>query len=153
MENFYYFFWHTLHLTEAVKCSVAGYTKVSYVVHLCTKIVPMVMLTKHNASALSLKHLHRTRMWNNQDMTGLLSIWKQKVVKTLQSLFKMLVNSSLFRSTCCRVHLKFDGTRWCTGEEVKGKLMNGVGSQYPSHYLGTWCIQHYYCWCAHLDCQ
>jgi len=27
---------------------------------------------------------------------------------------------------------------------VKGKLANGVGSQYPSHYLGTWCIQHYY---------
>ena len=28
--------------------------------------------------------------------------------------------------------------------EVKGTLVNGVGSQYPSHYLGTWCIQHYY---------
>jgi len=27
---------------------------------------------------------------------------------------------------------------------VKGKLANGVGSQYSSHYLGTWCIQHYY---------
>ena len=37
--------------------------------------------------------------------------------------------------------------------EVKGKLANGVGSQYPSHYLGTWCIQHYYRWCAHLGCQ
>ena len=35
----------------------------------------------------------------------------------------------------------------------RGKLANGVGSQYSSHYLGTWCIQHYYCWCAHLDCQ
>jgi hypothetical protein len=22
---------------------------------------------------------------------------------------------------------------------VKGKLVNGVGSQYSSHYLGTWC--------------
>jgi len=21
------------------------------------------------------------------------------------------------------------------------------------HYLGTWCIQHYYSWCAHLECQ
>ena len=21
------------------------------------------------------------------------------------------------------------------------------------HYLGTWCIQHYYHWCAHLGCQ
>ena len=30
------------------------------------------------------------------------------------------------------------------GGEVKGKLANIVGSQYPSHYLGTWCIQHYH---------
>ena len=28
--------------------------------------------------------------------------------------------------------------------KVKGKLANGVGSQYSSHFLGTWCIQHYY---------
>ena len=31
-----------------------------------------------------------------------------------------------------------------SGGEVKGKLANGVGSQYSSNYLGTWCIQHYY---------
>ena len=43
-----------------------------------------------------------------------------------------------------RVQLKCDGTRRLTGVEVKGKLANGVGSQYSSHYLGTWCIQHYY---------
>jgi len=36
------------------------------------------------------------------------------------------------------------------GEEVKGKLANAVGIQYPSHYLGTWFIHHYYRWCAHL---
>ena len=48
-----------------------------------------------------------------------------------------------------RVRLKCDGTRWRTGGEVKGKLANGVGIQYSSHYLGTWCIQHYYRWCAH----
>ena len=30
----------------------------------------------------------------------------------------------------CRVRLKPDGTRWRTGGEVKGKLANGVGSQY-----------------------
>ena len=53
----------------------------------------------------------------------------------------------------CRVQLKCDGTRWNTGGEVKGKLVNRVGSQYSSHYLGTWCIQHYYRWCAHLGCQ
>ena len=52
-----------------------------------------------------------------------------------------------------RLQLKCDGTRWRTGGEVKGKLVNGVGTQYPSLYLGTWCIQHYYRWCAHLGCQ
>jgi len=43
-----------------------------------------------------------------------------------------------------RVQFKYDDIRWRTGREVKGKLANGVGSQYPSHYHGTWCIQHYY---------
>ena len=40
--------------------------------------------------------------------------------------------------------LKPDGTRWRKVGEVKGQHANGVGSQYSSHYLGTWCIQHYY---------
>jgi hypothetical protein len=53
----------------------------------------------------------------------------------------------------CRLQLKCDGTRWRTGGEVNGKLANGVGSQYSSYYLGTWCIQHYYRWCAYLGCQ
>ena len=53
----------------------------------------------------------------------------------------------------CSLQLKCDGTRWSTGREVKGKLANGVSGQYSSHYLGTWFIQHYYRWCAHLGCQ
>jgi len=52
-----------------------------------------------------------------------------------------------------KLQLKCDGTRWREVGEVKEKLANGVGSQYPSHYLGTWCLQHYYRWCAHLGCQ
>jgi len=32
----------------------------------------------------------------------------------------------------CRVQLKFDGTRWRAGGEVKGKQANGVDSQYSS---------------------
>ena len=44
----------------------------------------------------------------------------------------------------CRLQLKCDGTWRRTGGEAKGKPVNGVGSQYPSHYLGTWCIQNYY---------
>jgi hypothetical protein len=55
--------------------------------------------------------------------------------------------------TSGRVQLKCDGRWWRTRGGVKGKLTNGVGSQYPSHYLGTWCSQHYYNWCAHLGCQ
>ena len=47
-------------------------------------------------------------------------------------------------NTAVRLQLKCDGTRLRTGGEVKGKLANAVGSQYPSHYPGTWCIQHYY---------
>jgi len=52
-----------------------------------------------------------------------------------------------------RLDLKCDDPPRRTGREVKGKLANAVGSQYPSHYLGTWCIQHYYRWFAHLGCQ
>jgi len=33
-----------------------------------------------------------------------------------------------------------------SGADLNG-LANAVGSQYSSHYLGTWCIQHYYLWC------
>jgi len=52
--------------------------------------------------------------------------------------------------TVGRLQLKCDCTRWRTGGELKGKLANGVGIRYPSHYLGTWYIQHYYRCCAHL---
>ena len=68
-------------------------------------------------------------------------------------IFNPLDGGSIFFQNFGRVQLQRDGTRWRTGGEVKGKLANGVGSQYPSQYLGTWCIQHYYRWCAHLGCQ
>jgi hypothetical protein len=64
-----------------------------------------------------------------------------------------VMNEQSCISTLYRVRLKCDGTRWRTGGEVKEKLANGVGSQYSSHFLGTWCIQHYYRWCAHFGCQ
>ena len=35
---------------------------------------------------------------------------------------------------------------WRPPADLNG-LANAVGSQYSSHYLGTWCIQHYYRWC------
>ena len=53
-------------------------------------------------------------------------------------------NCVLFSSG--RVQLICEGTRWRTKGAVKGKLANGVGSQCPSHCLGTRFIQHYYRW-------
>jgi hypothetical protein len=41
-----------------------------------------------------------------------------------------LRGSSNPRRNVSRVRLKPDGTRWRTGGEVKGKLANGLGSQY-----------------------
>jgi len=46
---------------------------------------------------------------------------------------EIFVNHSEHRKSWCgRVQLKRDGTRWRTGGEMKGKLTNGVSSQYPS---------------------
>jgi hypothetical protein len=56
--------------------------------------------------------------------------------------YRSLFSGEYVRSV--RVQLKCDGARWRTRGEVKGKLAYGVGSPYSSHYLGTWCIQHYY---------
>ena len=65
------------------------------------------------------------------------------MLSTVQSI------QSLHLQGLCRHQLKCDGTRWRTGREVKGKMSNALGSQYPSHYLGTCSIQHFYRWCAH----
>jgi len=58
--------------------------------------------------------------------------------------YVVLFALSFFPPNGARLQLKCDDTRWRTGGEVKGKLASGVGSQYSSQYLGTWCIQHYY---------
>jgi hypothetical protein len=87
--------------------------------------------------------------------TSVMQLWKKYFVPLKASVgrteyYKVMVNS---KEVIGKVQLKRDGTRWRAGGEVKEKLANGVGSQYSSHYLGTWCIQHYYRWCAHLGCQ
>jgi len=64
-----------------------------------------------------------------------LSFYAQRILTT--DINRLKAASVKFQSKC-------DVTRWGTVGEVKGKLANGLGSQYPSHYLGTWCIQHYY---------
>ena len=82
-------------------------------------------------------------------------VWLRIVIEWQQQHCYWIANTSSksfghFVIKASRVQLKCDGT-WCrTAGEVKGKLANGMGSQYPSHYLGT---QHYYCWCAHLGRQ
>ena len=51
-----------------------------------------------------------------------------------------------------RVQLKRDGTRWRKEGKWRGNWrMEWVASTLPYH--GTWCIQHYYRWCAHLGCR
>jgi hypothetical protein len=47
-----------------------------------------------------------------------------------ESMFFKNIQGTRFSTLLSRVCLKPDGTRWCTGGEVKGKLANGVGSQY-----------------------
>ena len=56
--------------------------------------------------------------------------------------------------TTADVHTSAASSRlnWRPPADLNG-LANAVGSQYSSHYLGTWCTQHYYRWCAHLGCQ
>ena len=102
----------------------------------------------------SLAATNSPRFWSH----GLLlhaDWWRQTFWGNLRPLYPEYGDST-FRRNVGRVQLKCDGTRWRPGGEVKGKLANGVGSQYSSHYLGTWCIQHYYHyyrWCAHFGCQ
>jgi hypothetical protein len=95
--------------------------------------------------------------WTSPEVSRRLMFPDLQTIATHEGVVKLsaLSTGRLYRpgNIAGRVQLKCDGTRWRTGGEVKGKLANGVGSQYSSHYLGTWCIQHYYRWCAHLGCQ
>jgi hypothetical protein len=70
--------------------------------------------------------------------------WRECVASTLHSTSKHGVSSI----TTADAHTSAASSRlnWCHPADL-------VGSQYSSHYLGTWCIQHYYRWCAHLGCQ
>jgi len=81
----------------------------------------------------------------------LLPLWAVWPLQSLSACTRVHFTLRLWLLPWRRLQLKCDGTRWRTGGEVKGKLANGVGSQYPSHYLGTWCIQHYYRWCVRLS--
>ena len=106
---------------------------------------------------------HRTRTYVMVSLSPRLGItlWTEKIRTTDGNIFdknswtadRRWCTTRHHEDSTCKFHLKCDGTRWRTGGEVKGKMANGMGSQYSSHYLGIWCIQHYYCWCPHLGCQ
>ena len=53
-------------------------------------------------------------------------------------------------------HVWINGTAW-QGNDIGmplGRHGHGILCVNRTlHYLGTWCIQHYYRWCAHLDYQ
>ena len=76
-------------------------------------------------------------MWKNIVQPGRpqMTIWRMRIAYWVDSSWNVMAHGDAREG------------KW------RGKLANGVGSQYPSQYLGTWCIQHYYRWCAHLDCQ
>ena len=70
--------------------------------------------------------------------------WSSGLLVYDRSLNVMPSACRVFRSTSVphwrasiRMRLKLDGTRWRTGGEVKGKLANGVGSQYSTLELGV----------------
>ena len=86
------------------------------------------------------KQLLSRNSWNMHRWA--LSFWMNCLVKLVIISFisyRLVVQMSLFcfvslfgETVNCsgRVRLKPDGTRWRTGWEVRGKLANGVGSQY-----------------------
>jgi len=72
---------------------------------------------------------------------------------SLHSWYTSIYKAERAEHSVCRARSEPGGTRWRTGGEVKGKLANGLGSQYSSRHLRTWSIQHYSSWCAHLGCK
>ena len=78
-------------------------------------------------------------------------IWRMEwVASTLHTTWEHGVSS--FITADAHTSAASSPLNWRPPADLNG-LANGVGRQYPSHYLGTWCIQHYYRWCAHLGCQ
>jgi len=70
--------------------------------------------------------------------------WMQWVGSTLHTTSEYAVSSI----TTADAHSSAVSSRlnWRPPADLNGQA-NAVGSQYSSHYLRTWCIQHYYRWC------
>jgi len=72
------------------------------------------------------------------------------------TLYRLLAHSwaNLLNSASqCWLYVESSWNVTVHGVAQEGYCANAVGSQCSSHYLGTWCIQHYYRWCARLCCQ
>jgi len=153
----FFFSWHVL-LSRQKKCKIWRFClSISY--RPCnsnlSQPTQVVKLSLPLTRQLGYKQTSVKMLSPEKNFFLLIFSWQITALKYC-SINKISSYFSLFPTKRCwsfRVQLKCDGTRWHTGVETKGNLTNGVGSQYSSHYLGTWCIQHYYRWCAHLSCQ
>ena len=115
----------------------------------------MMMMVMVMVVVLTLFLLHQLLLWVHKLKIAQIYIYKISCFTVLGPCEIWWLRDCCDKICICgRVQLKCDGTRWCTGGEVKGKLANVVGSQYSSHYLRTWCIQHYSTSDAHnFGCQ
>jgi len=107
---------------------------------------PLLLPPVGHVSLLPIPQL-RYKFWTEEGTSVFKCSMNISLVRLLLVVHQILC-SIPYNFTADRVRLKCDGTRWRAEGEMKGKLVNGVGSQYSSHYLGTCCIQHYYRWCA-----
>jgi hypothetical protein len=57
-------------------------------------------------------------------------VWWRIILKWISKGLDMILSMGFIWLRLFRVRLKPGGTRWRTGGEVKGKLANGMGSQY-----------------------
>ena len=83
-----------------------------------SQLINVVSLVSHILS----EHIRKTNRSHQHT-------YQRRIAPQSPRLWRQRQFCNLFR---VRVQLKCDGTRLCTGGEVKGKLANGVGSQYPS---------------------
>ena len=118
------------YLGSIINCLIKGLCNFCPYLHsytLCTLKLPLSTQRSSYVWRYNVNYHHlqwRTKYECIRKSTNLAKIWRK----------------TASREWLSRGQLKCDGTRWRTGEEVKGKLASWVDSQYCPHYLGKWCI-------------